>query len=283
MLIQPYKLDELRFASAYHVYYRWQTSRRRPIKKLEAFDQLALQQIADEFQINVLQATFSATECLTLLSLRPTDSVSVVASKLKGRISKWIGQGLPENEKTKWLKAGYFACTSGKATTEQVTEYLDNQGAHHGYENHACPPLFVQQWPMSPDDDSLGSAHAVTVLNFHCVLATFYRHGVFTAQAAETVAQRWREIGRERKFFLRKVSFVPDHVHMAIQIQPTVSPGEVVLQLMNTAQEQMFAEFPDQLIQAKAERLWQPSAYIGSYGDFASPMIQQYVRRWSEK
>jgi hypothetical protein len=34
--------------------------------------------------------------------------------------------------------------------------------------------------------------------------------------------------------------------------------------------------------QARVERLWQPGAYIGSYGDLQSAKIAAYVRQWEE-
>ena len=32
---------------------------------------------------------------------------------------------------------------------------------------------------------------------------------------------------------------------------------------------------------AGLERLWEPSVYVGSFGDLATPKIQQYLRNWS--
>jgi len=67
---------------------------------------------------------------------------------------------------------------------------------------------------------------------------------------------------------LIKVSFVPDHAHIALRAHP---------ELMNSAQE----EIRGALIPARVERLWQPSLYIGSYGDLASPQIRKYIEQWS--
>jgi hypothetical protein len=37
------------------------------------------------------------------------------------------------------------------------------------------------------------------------------------------------------------------------------------------------------VIPARVERLWQPSAYIGSYGDLESIKIAAYVRKWESE
>ncbi len=79
---------------------------------------------------------------------------------------------------------------------------------------------------------------------------------------------------------LEKVSFVPDHAHLAVRFHPSVSPAMMVVALMNAAQEHMWSHFPDTVIRAGVERLWQPSAYLGAFGDFESTKIAAYVRRW---
>lgn len=73
---------------------------------------------------------------------------------------------------------------------------------------------------------------------------------------------------------------MPDHVHLAVRTHPSLSPAMVVVALMNASQELMWNGFADAVIQAGAERLWQPSAYIGSYGDLVSPKLAAYVRKW---
>ena len=80
--------------------------------------------------------------------------------------------------------------------------------------------------------------------------------------------------------FIDKVSFVPDHVHLAVRTHPSLSPAEVVVALMNASQELMWKDFANLVIRGARERLWQPSAYIGSYGDLESAKIAAYVRKW---
>lgn len=82
---------------------------------------------------------------------------------------------------------------------------------------------------------------------------------------------------------LEEVSFVPDHVHLAVHIHPSVSPAKSVVALMNAAQELLWTEFAESAIRAGVERLWQPSAYIGSCGDLESAKLAAYVRRWEDE
>jgi len=80
-----------------------------------------------------------------------------------------------------------------------------------------------------------------------------------------------------------KVSFLPDHVHVALGLHPSKSPAAIVAAMMNATQERMWDSFDDTVIKAGVERLWQPSAYIGSFGDLSSNAVSAYIERWERK
>jgi REP element-mobilizing transposase RayT len=102
----------------------------------------------------------------------------------------------------------------------------------------------------------------VTSLRFHIVLATWKRHGVFSEDAAKALVAHWRDQQSRWRVAFDRFSFLPDHVHIAVEVHPTVSPAWLMTELMNASQAIAFETFPENLIRAKAERLWQPSAYV---------------------
>jgi REP element-mobilizing transposase RayT len=281
MLIQDYQLADLSFAYCYHAYLRWSTHRLQPHEPLARINQAVLAELASPLGIHLLGCNGSATEVRLLVSLKPDESISSCASKLKGKTSRWLREALRFSEPANLLSKGYFACTSGKSTTEKVNEYLNGQGEHHGYTARALPPIFVQTYtPTAATEAGVQANHAFTRLQFHLVLATYRRRGVFGRDEARAVAGSWRELQAEVRFVLTKVSFVPDHAHVAVCLHPSVSPGGLAVSLMNRAQKVIFDNWPNAVITAGVERLWQPSAYVGSFGDLASPQIQSYIQNW---
>ena len=281
VLIQPYHLDELHFAWSYRVYCRWQTYRGRPHPPLAGLDAAALGDLLRPYHIHVLEATGRANEFRMLTSLRPEETVAACMGKAKGRVSKWLREALGLQDAAKLLSRGYFACTTGKPSAEAVEHYLGHQGEHHGYAARINPPIFVERYPMTVADEAdLRPQHAVTSLRLHIVLATWRRKGVFTQPEGRAVTARWRQMQRKFPMILEKVSFVPDHVHLAIHIHPQVSPAKLVVAMMNAAQELCWADFDQRVIRAGVARLWQPSAYIGAYGDLESKKITAYIRQW---
>ncbi|HEV2665054.1 MAG TPA: IS200/IS605 family transposase [Blastocatellia bacterium] len=282
MLIQPYPLNELHFAYCYRVYLRWRTHRARPIMQMACLDQTVLEGIASKYGVHVLECASSATDLLTLVSLKPEETISACTGKLKGQLSKWLREAQQLTQPTEQLSNGYFACTVGKSAREAVEQYLSLQSEHHGYSERALPPIFVEGYELSEDDETRVSAkHSAVVAQFHIVLATSRRRGIFGPQEGCAVAAEWRKLVMSLRAALLKVSFLPDHVHVALRTHPAVSPADLVVELMNTAQQVIFEKFAEAAIQARVERLWQPSAYIGSYGDLASPQISRYIQNWA--
>jgi REP element-mobilizing transposase RayT len=280
---QPYQLEERGFAWCYRVYYRWRTHRARPCLALAALDRETLGSLLNPYGIRILETSAGETDVRVLASLLPTETVAACAGKMKGRVSKWLRERLGLAQALQLLSRGYFACTTGTSTAAAVDAYLDSQGEHHGYASRQVPPVFVARYPPTHvDEERLATSHAATVLQFHVVLSTWRRRGIFDQTAAAATAGCWRQLQTRHVMHVEKVSFVPDHVHLAVRAHPSQSPGTIVVALMNAAQELMWTAFAGSVIQARVERLWPPGAYLGSYGDLETAKIAAYVRRWEE-
>ena len=195
---------------------------------------------------------------------------------MKGRISKWLNSKLKSALPQKLVSRSYFACTVGQSRSEEVLSYLDKQAEHHNYANRILPPVFVETFARDPADDRrLEPAHAQVISKFHVVLATCKRRGVFGIREGQKVTTKWRAKQSELSIAIIKVSFVPDHVHIALRLHPAISPAEVVASLMNLAQDVL----EDMLVFLGLDQLWQDSAYLGSFGDLASEQVRKYLRR----
>jgi REP element-mobilizing transposase RayT len=281
MHIEPYAIDECRFAYCYHVYLRWGTHRRHACAALPRLSCTVARELAREYGIELLEWETAETEVRTLVSLRPEETVAACAGKLKGRTSKWLRRELKLAQPTALLSKGYFACTAGKSNQAAIDHYLDRQGEHHGYADRVVPPVHVRTFE---DDEAVHvrAPHAFTLLRFHLVLGTWGRRGVFGQEEAQAVTEAWRAAEAGNQFTLLKVSFVPDHVHLALRAHPAVVPGALVVHLLNVAQQVIWSRFAKAAIQAGIPRLWQPGAYLGSFGDVTTSRIQQYLRNWAQ-
>lgn len=281
MFAAPYSLDEVQFAYCNRVFLRWRTHRNRPLLALSALDQDRLSEIAAQYGLEILTSASGQNELIAQVSMKPDESISNCASKLKGQVSKWLRLRLGLETPADLLSKGYFACTVGNSTSTAVEAYLSKQSEHHGYASRVLPPVYVREYESAAADDPiLAPRHAWVIARFHLVFSTWRRRGVFGSAEARAVAEQWEHMQTRLRFGLIKVSFVPDHVHIAMRLHPAVSPATLAVELMNAAQEFAFKELTRSLIEAGVERLWQPSAYLGSYGDLASGQIRAYIDNW---
>jgi REP element-mobilizing transposase RayT len=72
-------------------------------------------------------------------------------------------------------------------------------------------------------------------------------------------------------------SMVPDHIHLIVRIVPSMSIEECALLLMNNGQHFVGKVYPQVLIEAGINQLWQPSAYAGTCGEYTSGLIQNWL------
>lgn len=278
---EPYTVATTHFAYCFRVYLRCHTHRGAVVPALAALSTPQFAELADKFNIQILESSTDAKNLLLLVSLQPGESVSACASKLKGQITKRLREATGLDRRDNFLGRGYFACTSGKSTQDAVMAYLGRQGAHHGYAERVIPPVHVQEFELTPEGESrLTPAHASACLQFHIVLASWQRKGIFGSMSGPAVTACWRRLEAEHRFALLKVSFVPDHIHIALRLHPDVAPAQVAVALMNAAADLMYTQFREHLIQGGLNQLWQPSAYIGGYGDVSSKMVKGYIRKW---
>ncbi len=284
MFVERYTIEELNFAYCYRVYLRWHSYCRRPLG-IKSFDNRSeLEANLDPMGVHVLEANIqNETDLGLLISLRPDDSVSAAVSKVKGQCSKCMREKLEMPAAEQLFGRGYFAATCGKSNEEDVMEYLNIQGDHHDYINVGPAPVYTEEVDDIPRIQGLQTSHAETKLLFHVVLCTPGRLGFFSSahgRATTELLKRWQE---EQRYRLLKVSFVPDHVHLALRLHPTVVPSQLILTLMNEIQDFAGQNFSSQMVRKGLKRLWQPSAYIGSFGDITSAAMKQYVADWASE
>lgn len=89
MFLPPVNASDLHLAFTYKVYLRRHTHRLRPLPALAALTLTEARAFAEPAGIRILELSADERNLLVLVSLSPTDSVSVCASQFKGRLSKW--------------------------------------------------------------------------------------------------------------------------------------------------------------------------------------------------
>jgi putative transposase len=155
-----------------------------------------------------------------------------------------------------------------------VRTYLDQQAEHHGYACRIRPPVYRYK---AEEATTLAASHAFVDLTHHLVLSTNKRKSVFDSVVGKALADYWLRVATKHGFAIDRLSLVPDHVHLIVRILPRMSIEECALFLMNNGQHFIGKNYPQILIQAGIDQLWQPSAYAGTCGDYTTGLIQQWL------
>ena len=87
-------------------------------------------QICDAEDVRILQGAVSKDHVYMHIEYRPSQSISDLIKRLKGRTSGLLQQEFPELQKRYWGKhfwaIGYGAWSTGNLTEEMVAEYLEH-------------------------------------------------------------------------------------------------------------------------------------------------------------
>jgi putative transposase len=159
---------------------------------------------------------------------------------------------------------------------EPVRVYLQLQAEHHGYATRILPPVYRYRAERVVQ---LSAAHSSFDLNHHVVLVTKRRAGVFGSQISEELGGYWLRVAAKRGFAIDQMTVVPDHVHLLVRTVPKLSIEECILSLMNNGQHFIATAFPDALIRAKVDQLWQPSAFAGTRGRMTTALLKTFLNR----
>jgi len=202
-----------------------------------------------------------------VISLRPNQPIAKVIQTIKCNTSR-------ETNSRLWAR-GYLAQSVGRVRISAVRKYLEEQSAHHGYHTRWLPPVYRYRCEKPI---ALTANHAVFDLSHHLVFSTRWRTGVFTSGIGRALTDYWLRVAAKRQFAVDQVSTVPDHIHLIVRIIPSMSIEECALLLMNNGQYFMAQNYPQLLIQARVEQLWQDSAYAGTCGKYTTALMQRWLR-----
>ena len=100
-------------------------------------------QICDAEDIRILKGAVSKDHVHLLIEYPPSESISEIVKRLKGRTSRLLQQEYRELEKRYWGRhfwaIGYGAWSTGSMTEQRVAEYLE----HHRYPSNGESENFM--------------------------------------------------------------------------------------------------------------------------------------------
>jgi putative transposase len=273
MFLTP--ISSLTWAYQLHYYLCFRTnSRRRHFASSSASTlKVITGEICQRHDYHLLDQAIYADQTRCLVSLQPDQCVSKAIQTIKANSARECATTLGLTAPV-WER-GYLARSTGRMRIGAVSRYLEQQEAHHGYAGRTLPPVYKYR---VREPVILTAAHAMFELNHHLVFATRYRRGVFTSFVGKALADYWLLVASKRGFAIDQISIVPDHVHLMVRTVPKMSIEQCAFALMNNGQHFIGKHYPQLLIAAGVEQLWEPSAYAGTCGEMTTALIKTWLR-----
>lgn len=267
MFLTPFK--SLTWAYQLHYYICFRTHRRsQSLSSILPLMKALLYEICERHDYHLLACKSYPAQVRILISLRPNQPIAKVIQTIKTNTSR---QSMLRSRL--WAR-GYLAQSVGRVRIGAVRKYLEKQSAHHGYDSRWLPPVYQYR---AKEPVELTASHAVFDLNHHLVLSTRWRRGIFNSGTGKALTDYWLRVAAKRRFAIDRVSTVPDHIHLIVRIVPSMSIEECALLLMNNGQYFMEKTYPQLLIHARVDQLWQSSAYAGTCGRYTTALMQRWL------
>ncbi|MBR4455006.1 MAG: IS200/IS605 family transposase [Solobacterium sp.] len=110
---------------------------------------------------------------------------------------------------------------------------------------------------------------------YHIIFCPKYRRKVLR----EPIAERFKDIvlsmQEEQNFYVIEMEVMPDHVHLLLDIDPTIGVNIVVSRIKGKTAHILNREFPE--LQRKLPTLWTRSKFIATVGSVSLDVVKKYI------
>jgi REP element-mobilizing transposase RayT len=206
--------------------------------------------------IRSLERTWEARRVRMLVSTTPDVAPTTLAQRMKGRLSYALGQA---DKRTDFSRKKAVRSV-GSANRQTVEEYVDGQvdgdeWADPEFADH------LEQFTVTDETVDLSepsrSRSGRYWYNLHLVLVVAHRHRITNGERLGQLRDCCRAVADKKGHGLKALSVMPDHLHAALRADISESPEEVALAYMNNLAHAV-----------GPTRLWQPSYYVGTFGEY---------------
>lgn len=110
---------------------------------------------------------------------------------------------------------------------------------------------------------------------YHVIFCPKYRRKVLR----EPIAERFKDIvlsmQKEQNFYVIEMEVMPDHVHLLLDVDPTVGINILVSRIKGRTAHILNREFPE--LTRKLPTLWTRSKFIATVGSVSLDVVKQYI------
>jgi len=115
---------------------------------------------------------------------------------------------------------------------------------------------------------------SIHLMNYHFVWCPKYRRKLLIGEVKKRLLQLINEKASELKCKILTIEIMPDHTHLFIQGNPSLSANYIIGQIKGKSSKVLREEFP---FLKKMPTLWTRSYFVSTAGNVSQFVIQKYI------
>lgn len=127
----------------------------------------------------------------------------------------------------------------------------------------------------NPRSNYRSTETTVYCCRYHIIFCPKYRRKVLT----DPIAERFKEIvlsmQEEQNFYVLEMEVMPDHVHLLLDVDPTIGVNILVSRIKGKTANILGKEFPE--LHRKLPTIWTRSKFIATVGSVSLDVVKQYI------
>ena len=131
-------------------------------------------------------------------------------------------------------------------------------------------------------NDYRKSSHTTFRIELHLVWVTKYRYKILVGSIGTRTRDLLRRIASEERAEIISGSVSPDHVHLLVSLDPSVSVSTLLRQLKGKTSHHLQLEFPELKKRYWGQHLWARGYFAVSAGNVSSEMVAEYIKHHFE-
>ena len=114
----------------------------------------------------------------------------------------------------------------------------------------------------------------VSLINYHFVFCPRYRRKVLVKDVEQRFKDVLSEICEENDFLIVALEVMPDHVHVFLNVLPSISPSDIMAKVKGVTSRRLRMEFKHL---RHLPSLWTRSFFCSTAGNVSSETIARYI------
>ena len=110
---------------------------------------------------------------------------------------------------------------------------------------------------------------------YHVIFCPKYRRRVLREPIAERFKELILDVAAKNNFYVIEMEVMPDHVHLLLDVDPTVGINIVVSRIKGYTAHYLTREFPE--LRRKLPTLWTRSKFIATVGSVSLDTVKEYI------